>query len=201
MRRTGPRRWRRAPPPSCAASAHRRCAPAPCLPVHLQLHGLTPRFAQVNALMATATGGEWTRELWARTHATEQSKLYKRYVSDAKADAPPPGAAAASGGDSGAGASASPSDSGDGAIAAAAAITATAAAAAGPAPLSAEMLVPELLKLFTAAKGMSHSVLLASQVQERRGGYDHHGGRGGDTYDEVYFGADEYFGLDDGYEF
>jgi hypothetical protein len=118
---------------------------------------------QVNTKMREADddwGGLYGggRHPYAQNHATEQSAAYKRYVTDAVAEdaPPPPPAAAAAADDDGA---AGPSD---------------AAAAAddddvAPAALDADVVVAELRALFTAAKGLSLSVLMASRLQERRG--------------------------------
>jgi hypothetical protein len=105
-----------------------------------------PGGTQVFRKVRDATGGEWKaysggEHVHAQQHATEQSAAYKRYVTDAVAeDAPPPPAAAAAAADD-----------------------------AAPAALDADVVVAELLKLFTAAKGLSLSVLMASRLQERRG--------------------------------
>jgi hypothetical protein len=87
---------------------------------------------------------------YAQKHATEQSALYKLYVTDTMADAPVP---ASSGGDG-----AGPSDAAD-----------DDAPTMAPPALDADTVVAELRKLFTAAKGLSLSVLIASRLQERRG--------------------------------
>ena len=110
---------------------------------------MTLIITQVNTKMREAEddwGGLYGggRHPYAQNHATEQSAAYKRYVTDAVAeDAPPPAAAAAAAAD----------DDDD----------------VAPAALDADVVVAELLKLFTAAKGMSCSVLMASRLQERRG--------------------------------
>jgi hypothetical protein len=90
----------------------------------------------------------------AKSHALRESALYDQYAVRAVADTPaPPRASADNGG---------ASDDGAAGTFAGAGVTA-------PAPLAADAVAAELLKLFTAAKGLSRSVLLATEMQEQLG--------------------------------
>jgi hypothetical protein len=96
--------------------------------------------------MIELTNGDWSGEhVSAQHHALEQSKLLERWLKQpAKPDAPvDPDAAGGS-------------SAGSGSVAAAPRLTLDEVAA-------------DVLALFTAAKGLSRSVLIASRLQEHRG--------------------------------
>jgi hypothetical protein len=99
--------------------------------------------------MHAATGGEWSsrapEHVHAKSHALRESALYSEYAVNPVAAAPAPPRASA---DEDGGAS---DDDDAGGTAAGDAVAA------------------ELLKLFTAAKGLSRSVLLATEAQEEMG--------------------------------
>jgi hypothetical protein len=129
------------------------------------------RQLEVQAKMAGATGGSWqeyaAEHSCARSHAMEQSALYKRHVTDAVAPLPPlpaPGADAADGADGASGSAPPP--------------------AAEEQPYDADAVAAEVAALFEAAKGLSLSVLMASRLQQARGQNKHRRGGGSDGSDE-----------------
>ena len=129
---------------------------------------------------------EWTAgEYWAQQHAKEQNKLFKAFVEDTvnrafpapKPKAKKPKSAAAADG------AAAPEAAADDAAAAEVVDIAAVAAAAVETP-EFEAAIAEMAKLVKDAKGLSHSVLMATRIQQH-GGYGWHGHYGaGDSDDD-----------------
>ena len=116
---------------------------------------------------------DWSyRELWAQTHAKEQSKLFKKFVEDTVSAAFPAPKPAAAGG-----AAEADGAAGDEAAAAAPPPNIEALAAAAVATPAFAAAIAEMTKLLNEAKGLSHSVLMASRLQQG-GGYGYGGYRG-----------------------
>ncbi len=138
---------------SVCAHARQRDFNAVCAGAHLTYSCSRLARVQLDRKMQEATGGEWSsrapEHVHAKSHALRESALYSEYAVYPVAAAPAPPRASAE--ENGGGASDDDDDAGAGGTAAGDAVAA------------------ELLKLFTAAKGLSRSVLLATEAQEEMG--------------------------------
>ena len=127
--------------------------------------------SKVEAKMRSHPEADWSfrDSYWAQKHATEQSTVYRKFLDETvKAAFPPaaPSAAAAA----------------DGSAAEAEEVDIAAAVAAAEATPAFEAAVNDLVKLQKAAKGLSHSVLMATHLQQQRGGGGGGGGYGGRVF-------------------
>ena len=122
--------------------------------------------AKVEAKMRSHPDADWSfrDSYWAQKHATEQSTVYKKFLDDTvNAAFPPPAAASAAA-------------AADDSVADAAEVDIGAMVAAAEATPAFEAAVNDLVKLQKAAKGLSHSVLMATHLQQQLGGGGGYGG-------------------------
>ena len=121
--------------------------------------------AKVEAKMRSHPDADWSfrDSYWAQKHATEQSTVYKKFVDDTVNAAFPPAAASAAA-------------SADDSVVEAAEVDIGAIVAAAEATPAFEAAVNDLVKLQKAAKGLSHSVLMATHLQQQLGGGGGYGG-------------------------
>lgn len=150
---------------------------------------------------AMRSHADWSAgEYWAREHAKAQSALAKKFIGDTVKQAFPAAASAGRAATAAAGAAAAPDAAAGGADAAeagaggdAAPLDLDAVAAAAAATPAFDAATAEMVKLFSAAKGMSYSVLQATRVQERRGrdgyGFGYPGFMDSEDDDDEYGGG------------
>ena len=122
--------------------------------------------SKVEAKMRSHPEADWSfrDSYWAQKHATEQSTVYKKFLDDTvNAAFPPPAAASAAA-------------AADDSVADAAEVDIGAMVAAAEATPAFEAAVNDLVKLQKAAKGLSHSVLMATHLQQQLGGGGGYGG-------------------------